>query len=80
LQNITNVTKLKFPASTVFGAIKKLRCDIVYYNLVSSIYTKIKIKFLRDVTHKKSLVRINDISHSYIASAQIPLSLMKASS
>jgi nucleoside-diphosphate-sugar epimerase len=75
--NSNDFSTVYFRPSTVFGASKRLRCDIVYNNLVSSAYTKGKIELLSDGTPWRPVVHINDVSNAFIAGIEAPLDLVK---
>lgn len=61
-----------FRPSTVFGASPKLRCDIVYNNLVACAYTTGKIEIKSDGTPWRPVVHIKDVCSALIAGLQAP--------
>jgi nucleoside-diphosphate-sugar epimerase len=65
-----------FRPSTVFGASPRLRCDIVYNNLVGCAYTTGKIEIKSDGTPWRPVVHVRDVSNAYIAGLEAPLSLV----
>ena len=65
-----------FRPSTVFGAIPKLRCDIVFNNLVASAYTTGKIEIKSDGTPWRPVVHVKDVCQAYIAGLEAPASLV----
>lgn len=65
-----------FRPSTVFGASPKLRCDIVYNNLVASAYTIGKIEIKSDGTPWRPVVHIKDVCSAFIAGLQAPENLV----
>jgi len=69
-----------FRPSTVFGASPKLRCDIVYNNLVGCAFTTSKIEIKSDGTPWRPVVHIQDVCSAYIAGLEAPLSLVEGKS
>lgn len=69
-----------FRPSTVFGASPRLRCDIVYNNLVACAYTTGKIEIKSDGTPWRPVVHIRDVSNAFIAGLEAPLSLVSGES
>lgn len=67
---------ISFRPSTVFGASPRLRCDIVYNNLVACAYTTGKIEIKSDGTPWRPVVHIRDVSNAYIAGLEAPLDLV----
>ncbi len=61
-----------FRPSTVFGASPKLRCDIVYNNLVACAYTTGKIEIKSDGTPWRPVVHIKDVCSAFIAGLEAP--------
>lgn len=66
--------------STVFGASPKLRCDIVYNNLVACAYTTGKIEIKSDGTPWRPVVHIKDVCSAFIAGLQAPKNLVAGES
>lgn len=66
-----------FRPSTVFGASPKLRCDIVYNNLVACAYTTGRIEVKSDGTPWRPVVHVNDVSNAFIAGLTAPRDLVK---
>ena len=62
--------------STVFGASPKLRCDIVFNNLVASAYTSGKIEIKSDGTPWRPVVHVKDVSGAFIAALEAPKELV----
>ena len=56
-----------FRPSTVFGVSPRLRCDIVYNNLVACAYTTGKIKILSDGSPWRPVVHVKDVCQAFIA-------------
>lgn len=69
-----------FRPSTVFGASPKLRCDIVFNNLVASAYTTGKIEIKSDGTPWRPVVHIQDVCHAFIAGLEAPSELVAGQS
>jgi len=65
-----------FRPSTVFGASPRLRCDIVYNNLVACAYTTGKIEILSDGSPWRPVVHIRDVSMAFIAGIEAPIELV----
>lgn len=65
-----------FRPSTVFGASPKLRCDIVYNNLVACAYTTGKIEIKSDGTPWRPVVHIRDVCSTFIAGLEAPEKLI----
>lgn len=65
-----------FRPSTVFGASPKLRCDIVYNNLVACAYTTGKIEIKSDGTPWRPVVHIRDVCSAFIAGLEASESLV----
>lgn len=62
--------------STVFGASPKLRCDIVYNNLVACAYTTGKIEIKSDGTPWRPVIHIKDVCSAFIAGLKAPKSVV----
>lgn len=65
-----------FRPSTVFGASPKLRCDIVYNNLVACAYTTGKIEIKSDGTPWRPVVHIKDVCSAFITGLEAPENLI----
>jgi len=61
-----------FRPSTVFGASPRLRCDIVFNNLVACAYTSGKIEIMSDGTPWRPIVHIKDVCSAFIAGIEAP--------
>lgn len=66
-----------FRPSTVFGASPRLRCDIVYNNLVACAYTTGKIEIKSDGTPWRPVVHVRDVCRAYIAGIEAPADLVQ---
>jgi nucleoside-diphosphate-sugar epimerase len=71
-----NFTVVCFRLSTVFGASPKLRCDIVFNNLVASAYTTGKIEIKSDGTPWRPIVHVKDACAAFIAGIEAPKNLV----
>ena len=58
--------------STVFGASPRLRCDIVFNNLVASAYTTGRIEIMSDGTPWRPVVHVKDVSSAFISGLEAP--------
>ena len=62
--------------STVFGVSPRLRCDIVFNNLVACAYTTGKIEIKTDGTPWRPVVHVRDVSCAFIAVLEAPSNLV----
>jgi len=67
---------VSFRPSTVFGASPRLRCDIVFNNLVACAYTTGRIEIKSDGTPCRPVVHIKDVCAAYIAGLNAPPELV----
>ncbi len=65
-----------FRPSTVFGASPRLRCDIVFNNLVACAYTTGKIEILSDGTPWRPVVHVRDVCSAFISGLVAPSSIV----
>ena len=65
-----------FRPSTVFGVSPRLRCDIVFNNLVACAYTTGKIEIMSDGTPWRPVVHIKDVCSAFIAGLEAPSKLV----
>lgn len=65
-----------FRPSTVFGASPRLRCDIVYNNLIASAYTTGKIEIKSDGSPWRPVVHIKDVCEAFMAGLLAPSSII----
>lgn len=65
-----------FRPSTVFGASPRLRCDIVFNNLVACAYTTGKIEIMSDGTPWRPVVHIRDVCSAFITGLEAPSSII----
>lgn len=66
--------------STVFGVSPRLRCDIVFNNLVACAYTTGKIEIMSDGTPWRPVVHVRDVSNAFIAALEAPANLVSGQS
>ena len=64
------VTSLR--PSTVFGASPRLRCDIVFNNLVACAYTTGKIEIMSDGSPWRPVVHIKDVCSAFLSGIEAP--------
>ena len=65
-----------FRPSTVFGSSPRLRCDIVYNNLVACAYTTGKIEILSDGSPWRPVVHVKDVCQAFMAGLEAPPELV----
>ena len=65
-----------FRPSTVFGASPRLRCDIVFNNLVACAYTTGKIEILSDGTPWRPVVHVKDVCSAFISGLEAPANII----
>mgnify|MGYP001177155362 CR=1 FL=1 len=65
-----------FRPSTVFGASARLRCDIVFNNLVACAYTTGKIEILSDGTPWRPVVHVKDVCSAFISGLEAPAEIL----
>lgn len=69
-----------FRPSTVFGASSRLRCDIVFNNLVASAYTTGKIEIKSDGTPWRPVLHVRDACSAFLAGLEAPAPLVSGRS
>ncbi len=65
-----------FRPSTVFGASPRLRCDIVFNNLLACAFTTGKIEIRSDGTPWRPVVHIRDVCQAFLAGMEAPRELV----
>jgi nucleoside-diphosphate-sugar epimerase len=65
-----------FRPSTVFGVSPRLRCDIVFNNLVACAYTTNKIEIKSDGTPWRPVVHVQDVCSAFISGLNAPRDLV----
>ncbi len=66
-----------FRPSTIFGVSPRLRCDIVFNNLVACAYTTNMIEIKSDGTPWRPVVHIQDVCSAFIAGVRAPKHLIQ---
>lgn len=74
--NDTNFSVCAFRPSTVFGASPRLRCDIVFNNLIACAYTTGLIEIKSDGSPWRPVVHIQDVCTAFIAGISAPAHLI----
>jgi nucleoside-diphosphate-sugar epimerase len=74
--NDNNFQVVSFRPSTVFGMSPRLRCDIVYNNLVGCAYTTGAIEVKSDGTPWRPVVHINDVCSAFMTGLLAPSNLV----
>jgi len=72
----SNFTVTAFRPSTVFGASPRLRCDVVYNNLVACAFTTGSIEIKSDGTPWRPVVHVEDVCSAFIAGLEAPSELV----
>jgi nucleoside-diphosphate-sugar epimerase len=62
--------------STIFGASPRLRCDIVFNNLVACAYTTGRIEVKSDGTPRRPVVHVQDACQAYVAALEAPAQIV----
>jgi nucleoside-diphosphate-sugar epimerase len=65
-----------FRPSTIFGASPRLRCDIVFNNLVACAYTTGRIEIKSDGTPWRPVVHVRDVCSAFLAGLKAPVSIV----
>lgn len=76
----TDFTVVCMRPSTVFGASPRLRCDIVYNNLVACAFTTGRIEIKSDGTPWRPVVHVRDVCSAFRAGLEAPASLVNGRS
>lgn len=66
--------------STVFGVSPRMRCDIVFNNLVASAYTTGKVEIKSDGTPWRPVVHIKDVCSAFSSGLEAPANLVNGRS
>ena len=74
--NDDEFTVVMFRPSTVFGVSSRLRCDIVYNNLVACAFTTGKIEILSDGSPWRPVIHIKDLCNAFISGLEAPKELV----
>jgi nucleoside-diphosphate-sugar epimerase len=78
--NDDDFTVVMFRPSTVFGVSPRLRCDIIYNNLVACAYTTGKIEILSDGSPWRPVIHVQDLCNAFIAGIEAPKKLVSGQS
>jgi nucleoside-diphosphate-sugar epimerase len=68
----SSFTVVCFRPSTVFGVSPRLRCDIVFNNLVACAYTTGRIEIKSDGTPWRPVVHVRDVCEAFLAGLEAP--------
>lgn len=71
-----NFTVVCFRPSTVFGLSSRLRCDIIFNNLLACAYTTGKIEIKSDGTPWRPIIHAKDVSSAFIAGLVAPVEIV----
>jgi nucleoside-diphosphate-sugar epimerase len=74
--NSKDFTVVSFRPSTVYGVSPRLRCDIVFNNLVASAYTTGKIEIMSDGSPWRPVVHVRDVCSAILAGLHAPTELI----
>ena len=78
--NSSDFNVCSFRPSTVFGKSPRLRCDIVFNNLVAAAYTSNKIIVKSDGTPQRPVIHIKDVCNALISGLKAPPELIAGKS
>ena len=78
--NNDDFTVVMFRPSTVFGVSSRLRCDVVYNNLVACAYTTGKIEILSDGSPWRPVIHVKDLCNAFISGIEAPKELVSGQS
>jgi nucleoside-diphosphate-sugar epimerase len=70
--NDENFTVVSFRPSTVFGVSPRLRCDIVFNNLMACAYTTNKIEIKSDGSPWRPVIHVKDVVSALISGLKAP--------
>lgn len=74
--NSVDFTVSCFRPSTVFGVSPRLRCDVVFNNLVACAFTTGKIEIYTDGSPWRPVVHVRDVCQAFIAGLEAPTELI----
>lgn len=72
-----NFSVVSLRPSTVFGVSPRLRCDIVFNNLVACAYTTGKIEIKSDGSPWRPVVHVRDLCSAILAALKLPTQLVE---
>ena len=78
--NDNDFTVVSFRPSTVFGVSPRLRCDIVFNNLLACAFTTNKIEIKSDGTPWRPVIHIKDLNSALVAGIKAPKELISGKS
>ena len=78
--NNENFTTISLRPSTVFGSSPRLRCDIVFNNLLACAYTTNEIVIKSDGSPWRPVIHIKDVCNAIEATIKAPINLVAAKS
>ena len=78
--NDNDFTVAMFRPSTVFGVSPRLRCDVVYNNLVACAFTTGKIEILSDGSPWRPVIHVKDLCNAFISGIEAPKELISGQS
>lgn len=78
--NSEEFTVVSFRPSTVFGVSPRLRCDIVFNNLVACAFTTNKIEIKSDGSPWRPVIHVRDVSSALIAGLKAPRHIISGKS
>ena len=78
--NSKNFSIISFRPSTVFGVSNRLRCDVVFNNLVACAYTTGKIEIKSDGSPWRPVVHVRDVCSAFIAGIEAPIDIVAGKS
>lgn len=78
--NSNDFTVTSFRPSTVFGVSNRLRCDVVFNNLVACAYTTGKIEIKSDGSPWRPVIHVKDVCSAFIAGLEAPIKLVAGKS
>jgi nucleoside-diphosphate-sugar epimerase len=71
-------TVVSMRPATVFGASPRLRCDVVFNNLVACAYTTGRIEIKSDGTPWRPVVHVKDVCSAFLAGLEAPAKIVNA--
>ena len=78
--NTNDFIVTSFRPSTVFGVSNRLRCDVVFNNLVACAYTTGKIEIKSDGSPWRPVIHVRDVCSAFIAGLEAPPKLVAGKS
>ena len=72
----SNFSVTCFRPSTVFGVSSRLRCDVVFNNLVACAFTTGKIEIKSDGSPWRPVIHVRDVCSALIAGIEAPRNIV----